>query len=253
MDARAGSAADRQRGDAPAKPAPAPRHHPDGGRSRRRPAGGRQCAILRLGAEEPRRADADAWRRSRRPAASSRKRAMRLKGIARDRLCGAGLLRAAAEEMHGRLGPAVLQHLAGRQDPALPRRRDHHRARIRIGALQSFDRLDLAELRSLQPLSRHRLDAGAVQELRIPGDRFRRLPLPGFCADRRCRQYRSGLHAVADARADLQAGRAARRRPTTTASSIAISPAARWRRTATMAPDADAGKSAATAPIRSRR
>ena len=51
-------------------------------------------------------------------------------GRARDRLCGAGLLRAAAEEMHGRLGPAVLQHLAGRQDPALPCRREHHRARI---------------------------------------------------------------------------------------------------------------------------
>src|SRR3984957_20024895 len=34
-----------------------------------------------------------------------------------------------------------------------------------------------------------------------------------------------------------------RRRPTTTALSIAISPVVRWRRTATMAPDADAGKS----------
>ena len=120
-------------------------------------------------------------------------------GHSRHRLCGAGLLRAAAEEMHGRLGPAVLQHLARRQDPALPRRRNHHRARIRVGAIKSFDRLDLAELRSLQPLSRHRLDAGAVQELRVQGNRFRRLPLPGLCADRRCRQYRSGLHAVADA------------------------------------------------------
>ena len=39
---------------------PAARHHPDGGRSRCRPAGGRQCAVLRLGAEEPRGADADA-------------------------------------------------------------------------------------------------------------------------------------------------------------------------------------------------
>src|ERR1700720_1187112 len=35
-----------------------------------------------------------------------------------------------------------------------------------------------------------------------------------------------------------------RRRPTTTVSSIAILPVVRWRRTATMAPDADAGKSA---------
>jgi pyrroloquinoline quinone biosynthesis protein E len=60
---------------------------------------------------------------------------------------------------------------------------------------------------SLQSLSWHRLDAGAVPELRIQGDRFRRLPLPGLCADRRCRQYRSGLHAVAAARADFQGGR----------------------------------------------
>ena len=30
--------------------------------------------------------------------------------------------------------------------------------------IEPFDRLDLAELRSLQPLSRHRLDAGAVPE-----------------------------------------------------------------------------------------
>ncbi len=59
MDARARPAAHRERGDAPAEPAPAPRHHPDVDRSRRRPARGRQCPILRLGAEEPRRADAD--------------------------------------------------------------------------------------------------------------------------------------------------------------------------------------------------
>ena len=59
MDARTGSAADGQRGHAPAEPASARRHHPDGGRSRRRPARSRQCAVLRLGAEEPRRADAD--------------------------------------------------------------------------------------------------------------------------------------------------------------------------------------------------
>ncbi len=85
----------------------------------------------------------------------------------------------------------------GGKNPAVPCRREHHRARIRIRALQSLDRLDLAELRGLQPLSRHRLDARAVQELRVQGSRFRRLPLPGLRADRRCRQYRSGLHAVA--------------------------------------------------------
>ncbi len=110
-----------------------------------------------------------------------------------------GLLRTAAEEMHGRLGPAVLQHLARRQDSAVPCRREHHGTRIRVRALEPFDRLDLAEFGSLQPLSRHRMDAGAVQELRVQGSRFRRLPLPGLCADRGRRQHRSGLHAVADA------------------------------------------------------
>ena len=68
-----------------------------------------------------------------------------------------------------------------------------------VGAFQSLHRLDLAEFGRLQPLSRHRLDEGAVQELRIPRDRFRRLPLPGLCADGRCRQHRSRLHAVAAA------------------------------------------------------
>jgi pyruvate-formate lyase-activating enzyme len=104
-------------------------------------------------------------------------------GPADDRLRRSRLLRAAAEEMHGRLGPAVLQHLACRQGAALPCGREHHRARLRVGAFQPFDRLDLAELRGIQPLSRHRLDEGAVQELRIPRDRFRRLPLPGLRAD----------------------------------------------------------------------
>ena len=60
MDARTRPAADGQCGHAPPEPASALRHHPDGGRSRRRPAGGGQRAVLRLGAEEPRRADADA-------------------------------------------------------------------------------------------------------------------------------------------------------------------------------------------------
>ena len=36
-----------------------------------------------------------------------------------------------------------------------------------LTAVQSFDRLDLAELGGLQPLSRHRLDAGAVPKLRV--------------------------------------------------------------------------------------
>src|SRR5437660_10543369 len=100
-------------------------------------------------------------------------------GHPRYRLCGAGLLRLAAEEMHGRLGPAVLQYFTGGQGPALPCRGKHYRSPIRISAIEPLDCLDLAELGSLQPLSRHGLDAGAVQALRVPGNRFRRAPLPG--------------------------------------------------------------------------
>jgi len=48
-----------ERGHASAEPVPASRHHPDGGRSRRRSARSRQRAVLRLGVEKPRRADAD--------------------------------------------------------------------------------------------------------------------------------------------------------------------------------------------------
>ena len=50
MDARARYAADGQCRHAPPEPASALRHHPDGGRSRRRPAGSGQRAVLRLGA-----------------------------------------------------------------------------------------------------------------------------------------------------------------------------------------------------------
>ena len=75
LDPRAGPAAHRQRGDASAEPASIGRHHPDGGRSRRRPARSRQCAVLRLGAEEPRRADADAAAARRHARAWSKTRA----------------------------------------------------------------------------------------------------------------------------------------------------------------------------------
>ncbi len=59
--------------------------------------------------------------------------------------------------------------------------------------------LDLAKLRSLQSLSRHGVDARSLPELRIQGNRFRRLPLSGLRVDRRRGEYRSGMHAVAGA------------------------------------------------------
>ena len=121
----------------------------------------------------------------------------------RHRLRDSRLLRAAPEEMHGRLGPPVLQHLAAGQGPALPCRGDHHRL--------DSNRCDRTirspgsgRTPSLQALSRHRLDARAVPELRVQGNRLRRLPLPGFRTDGQCRQHRPGLHAVAAARADFQ-------------------------------------------------
>jgi len=39
---------------------------------------------------------------------------------------GCPIITRCGEEMHGRVGPAVLQHLAVRQGAAVPRRRDHH-------------------------------------------------------------------------------------------------------------------------------
>ena len=51
------------------------------------------------------------------------------------------------------------------------------------------------------------LDEGAVPHLPAARDRLRRLPLPGVRADRRCRQHRSRLLAVADARGVGEGGR----------------------------------------------
>ena len=68
----------------------------------------------------------------------------------------------------GGLGPAILQYLPGRQGPALPRRRDHYRAQFRFSPRQQIDRMDLEKLGCLRGISRHRLDAGAVQKLRFP-------------------------------------------------------------------------------------
>ena len=66
------------------------------------------------------------------------------------------------------------------------------RPRILVGA-QTFARRYLEEFAGVQRLSRHVLDEGTVPELRPPRHRFRRLPLPGFCAHRRRRRHRSGL------------------------------------------------------------
>ena len=75
------------------------------------------------------------------------------------------------------------------------------RPRILVGA-RAFARRHLGELAGVQRLPRHRLDAGAVPELRAPRDRFRRLPLPGLRADRRrpCDRPRSAISRRVTAR-----------------------------------------------------
>ena len=190
---RAGSrarrpAAHRQRRRAPAEPRPA--RGDDRARassSRRASAGGRAYPVLRLGAAQPRRADAEP-----RPARGGDRRgrgarARAAQGPARHRLCRARLLRATAQALHGRLGAAVPQRHAGRARccPAMPRRR--------IPGL-AFDNVRERSLRwiwqrlaGLQALPRHRLDARALPLLRPARGRFRRLPLPGHGAHRRCR------------------------------------------------------------------
>ena len=52
---------------------------------------------------------------------------------------------------------------------------------------------DLARFRCVQPLPRDVVDERALPVLRAPRDRLGRLPLPGLCADRRCRADRSGV------------------------------------------------------------
>ena len=105
-------------------------------------------------------------------------------GRAHLRLRRAGLLRAAAEVVHGRLGPAVHQHLAVGQGAAVPRGGGDPRDHLGVSA-REIPGGDLGALGQLQPLPRHRLDARAVPELRPPRDRLGRLPLPGLHADRR--------------------------------------------------------------------
>ena len=53
------------------------------------------------------------------------------------------------------------------------------------------------QLPGVQRVSRHRLDEATVRELPPPRAGFRRLPLPGLCAHRRCQRDRPGVPAIA--------------------------------------------------------
>ena len=69
------------------------------------------------------------------------------------------------EALRRRLGPALAQRDAGRQGAALPRRRIDPRPRV-LERARAFARRYLGEFAGLQRLPRHRLDEGAVRELR---------------------------------------------------------------------------------------
>ena len=100
------------------------------------------------------------------------------------------------EALRGRLGPALAQRHAGRQGAALPRRRDDPGPRVLVRA-RAFARRHLGAFAGLQSLPRHRLDAGAVPELRrreidFGGCRCQAFALTGDAA-----RDRSGLPSLA--------------------------------------------------------
>ena len=61
-------------------------------------------------------------------------------------------------------------------------------------------RLDLARIGKLQPIPWNGMDAGAVPKLSAKRNRFRWLPLSGCVADRKRREYRSGLRILPKSR-----------------------------------------------------
>ncbi len=178
------------------------------------PARGRQRPVLRLGAEEPRRADAD--RRA------ARRDDPELVEEARERLRGTIVIDYVIPDYYAQR-PKKCMGGWGRQffniSPSgkiLP-----------CHAAESITGLEFDSVRGNKSIAWIWQNSDAFQkyrgtgwmpepcqELRFPRDRLGRLPLPGLRADRRRRQHRPGLHALAAARGDLQAGRRRRPRPT---------------------------------------
>ncbi len=87
-----------------------------------------------------------------------------------DRPGSAGLLRPAAEGVHGRMGASLVERDAVRTRVAVPCRRDHPRPRILVGARPSIAR-HLAEIARVPGVPRHRLDGRALPILRAARDR----------------------------------------------------------------------------------
>ena len=150
------NSAHRQRRHAPRQHRPHRRHGRAGARARRQPGRDRACAILRLGAEEPRRADAERASRSSAPPRRSRICASAITAASSSTPWCRTITRGFAKAVRRRLGPALAQCDARRQGAAVPRRRSRSRPRILVGA-RAFARRYLEEFAGLQRLPRHRL------------------------------------------------------------------------------------------------
>ena len=156
----------------------------------------RARAVLRLGAREPRRPDADPRAgRARRRAGRGRCASATMAASSSTRWCPT-ITRAIPKPCVGGWGRRSLNVTPCGQGAALPRGGIDPRSRVLVRA-RSFACRYLDEFAGLQRLPRHRLDEGAVRELRAARDRFRRLPLPGLRAHRRCRGDRPGLSPLA--------------------------------------------------------
>ena len=182
----------------------------------------RARAVLRLGAEEPRRADADA--RAGRARREGRSRTLRTQpsrpASSSTRWCRT-IMRASRS-------PASAAGAGARSTSRRPARC------CRATRRKSFRGSNSGTCASIRsPTSGTNSPAfnafrgtdwmqEPCRELRAARDRFRRLPLPGLRADRRCARDRSGLPSVAASRAWSRSWRPCRRtRPTPTGSSNA--------------------------------
>ena len=174
--------------------------------ARRRAGGDRPRAVLRLGVAQPAGADADA-RAGRR--ARCRRWSKSVRGIA-----GRLVIDLVVPDYYARRPKACMggwatslaERHAVRPRAAVPRRRDHSRPAVLVGARPAAGG-DLAEFSGVPGIPRHRLDARAVPVLRAARNRLRRLPLPGAGDRGRRGGDRSGVRTVAASRTDAGACR----------------------------------------------
>ena len=188
-------------------------------RARRAAARSGACAGLWLGVAQPPRAVPDPTRQLERATEFIVEvGADAAQGHSHHRLCRAGLLRAPAQGLHGRLGAAVHQHFAGGQGPAMPRRRNPARAPPRWPSAHPTASLREVWLNHSEAFNRYRGTAwmpepcrscdpgarsiGAAAAARLsPSPAMRRAPPTRPAPWRRCTS-RSSSMAEAEAAAD---------------------------------------------------